>query len=71
MEAEKKEEVTFGKQYRYRMVRDYLTITLGILLYGIGWTVFLLPNEITTGGVPGIASVVYFATGLPVKYVYF
>lgn len=41
-----------------------------MVLYGIGWTVFVA-NDITTGGVPGIASIVYFATGLPVQYVYF
>ena len=41
-----------------------------MVIYGIGWTLFLLPNDITTGGVPGIASIVYFATGLPVQYVY-
>ena len=52
-------------------MRDYLMIALGMVMYGIGWTVFLLPNDITTGGVPGIASLVYFATGLPVQYVYF
>ena len=46
-------------------------IALGLILYGIGWTVFLLPNDITTGGVPGIASIVYFATGFPVQYPYF
>ena len=51
--------------------KDYVMIALGMILYGIGWTVFLLPNDITTGGVPGIASIVYFATGLPVQYVYF
>lgn len=55
----------------FREVKDYLMIALGMVLYGIGWTVFLLPNDITTGGVPGIASIVYFATGLPVQYVYF
>lgn len=32
---------------------------------------FLLPNDITTGGVPGIASIVYWATGFPVQYTYF
>ena len=42
-----------------------------MILYGIGWTLFLLPNDITTGGVPGIASIVYFATGFPVQYTYF
>ena len=46
-------------------------IALGMILYGIGWTLFLLPNDITTGGVPGIASIVYFATGFPVQYTYF
>ena len=54
-----------------RELRDYLMIALGMVLYGIGWTVFLLPNDITTGGVPGIASIVYFATGFPVQYTYF
>ena len=41
------------KQSLIRETRDYLMIALGLILYGIGWTVFLLPNDITTGGVPG------------------
>lgn len=60
-----------SKQVMFREMRDYLMIALGMILYGIGWTVFLLPNDITTGGVPGIASIVYFATGFPVQYTYF
>lgn len=60
-----------SKQGVIRETRDYLMIALGMILYGIGWTVFLLPNDITTGGVPGIASLVYFATGFPVQYTYF
>ena len=60
-----------SRQNIFREMRDYLMIALGMIMYGIGWTVFLLPNDITTGGVPGIASLVYFATGLPVQYVYF
>lgn len=60
-----------SNQVLFRELKDYLMIALGMVLYGIGWTVFLLPNDITTGGVPGIASIVYFATGLPVQYVYF
>lgn len=59
------------KQSLIRETRDYLMIALGLILYGIGWTVFLLPNDITTGGVPGIASIVYFTTGFPVQYTYF
>ena len=45
-----------------RELRDYVMIALGMVFYAVGWTVFLLPNNITTGGVPGIASIVYFAT---------
>lgn len=60
-----------SRQNIFRETRDYLMIALGMIMYGIGWTVFLLPNDITTGGVPGIASLVYFASGLPVQYVYF
>lgn len=54
-----------------RETKDYLMIALGMVMYGIGWSVFLLPNNITTGGVPGIASIIYFATGFPVQYTYF
>ncbi len=53
-----------------REVKDYVMIAIGMILYGIGWTLFLLPQDITASGVPGIASIVYFATGQPVQYVY-
>ena len=59
-----------SRQNTMRELRDYLMIALGMVLYGIGWTVFLLPNDITTGGVPGIASIVYFATGFDEERVY-
>ena len=45
-------------------------IALGMLMYGVGWTVFLLPNDIPSGAVPGIASIVFWATGFPVQYTY-
>ena len=43
---------SLSRQVLLRETRDYLMIALGMILYGIGWTVFLLPNDITTGGVP-------------------
>ena len=54
----------------YREVKDYLLIALGMIMYGIGWTVFLLPSDIPSGAVPGIASIIYWATGFPVQYTY-
>ena len=58
---------SLSRQVLLRETRDYLMIALGMILYGIGWTVFLLPNDITTG----IASIVFWATGFPVQYTYF
>lgn len=60
-----------SKQVVYREAKDYITIAFGMVLYSIGWVLFLLPNDITTGGVPGIASIIYFATGSLVQYSYF
>ncbi len=60
-----------GRQAFLREVKDYVMIGLGMIMYGIGWIIFLLPNDITTGGVSGIASIVFFATQMPVQYTYF
>lgn len=51
--------------------RDYLFITLGLMLYAFGWTVFLLPYQIVTGGVTGIAAIVFYASGIPIEDTYF
>ncbi|KXB81449.1 hypothetical protein HMPREF3034_01836 [Prevotella sp. DNF00663] len=52
-------------------IKDYLMILIGMVSYVMGWTIFLLPNNITTNGVPGIASVLYWGLGIPVQYTYF
>lgn len=58
------------KQRIFREIRDYLMIALGLILYGIGWTGFLLPSDIPSTAVPGIASIIYWGTGFPVQYSY-
>ena len=60
-----------SKKTIYRTIRDYGIITVGMLLGAIGLTLFLLPNEITTGGIMGIASIIYWGTGIPVQETYF
>lgn len=54
-----------------RGVRDYVFIAVAMLFYCIGWTIFLLPNSIPTGGVPGVSSVLYWGLGIPVQVSYF
>lgn len=54
-----------------RQLRDYGIITIAMLLGVIGVNLFLLPNEITTGGLMGIASIVYWGTGIPMQNTFF
>ncbi|MCK9447899.1 MAG: YitT family protein [Bacteroidales bacterium] len=49
-----------------REVRSYAVITLGLFVMALGWTAFLIPNEILGGGVSGISTLIFWVTGLPV-----
>ena len=51
-------------------IEDYLFITFGLLLYAVGWTVFLLPYEIPSGGLTGISALIYYTTGLEMQVSY-
>lgn len=48
-------------------LKDYVLIAIGTLLYAAGVTIFMLPYGLTAGGVSGIASIVYYATGVEVQ----
>ncbi len=54
-----------------REIKAYILITLGLALYVVGWTVFLMPNHMVGGGVSGIGALIEYATGFPVSYTYF
>ncbi len=51
--------------------RSYSIITLGLGIFALAWTAFLIPHRITGSGVSGIGALVYYATGFPVGYTYF
>ena len=44
-------------------IKEYALITLGIVLYVTGVTVFLVPNNLVGGGVTGISAIIQYATG--------
>ena len=53
------------------LVKEYALVTLGVMSYALGWTIFLLPNNLIGGGVSGFASILFYATGLPMSVTYF
>lgn len=63
--------MTINHQIILNEIKDYIFITLGLILYSFGFTFFLMPYEIVTGGVSGLAAIVYYATHFPNSYTYF
>lgn len=46
-----------------RVIADYILIVAGMALYAVGFTAFILPHGIVTGGMAGFSSLFYYATG--------
>ncbi len=63
--------MTIDHKLILKEVGDYVFITLGLILYAFGFTFFLMPYEIVTGGVAGIAAIVEYASSFPNQYTYF
>ncbi len=54
----------------WSVIRSHLIITFGLLCTTFGWGAFLIPGNVTGGGVSGIAAIIYFATGFPAGVTY-
>ena len=52
-------------------VKAYVIITLGLLLYTLGWIVFLIPNNRVGGGVTGLSASLLYAFNIPVGASFF
>ncbi|MFO7843698.1 MAG: YitT family protein [Bacteroidales bacterium] len=51
-------------------IKVYAIITLGLFINALGWTAFLIPAEITGGGITGVATLIFYATEFPVGVSY-
>ena len=52
-------------------VKAYVIITLGLLIYVLGWDIFLIPNNMVGGGVTGISAILLYAFRIPVSISFF
>ncbi|MEF9985731.1 MAG: YitT family protein [Bacteroidales bacterium] len=52
-------------------VKAYIFITLGLLIYVLGWDIFLIPNNMVGGGVTGISAILLYAFKIPVSVSFF
>ncbi len=62
------------KKYKYSMldtIKSYSVITLGLFINALSWTAFIIPSEIVGGGVTGLSTLVFYASGFPVGVTFF
>lgn len=58
-----------AKQYLKNFYfKDYFIITFGLILYSVGLVGFILPGKLVIGGAIGIATLIEYATGIPLQY---
>lgn len=53
------------------LIYSYVKIFIGLVIFSIGYACFMLPYGILSGGVSGIAALIYYATGFHAGYSYF
>lgn len=51
------------KNQKKNTAHEYVVIVLGMAMFAIGFTVFILPHHIVVGGMTGFSSLVFFASG--------
>jgi uncharacterized membrane-anchored protein YitT (DUF2179 family) len=52
-------------------VKSYIIITVGLFINALAWTAFIIPSGIVGGGVTGLSTLVYYASGFPVGVTFF
>ena len=48
------------------LAMDLAKVTIGTLIMALGIELFLLPNQLSTGGFSGIATIGFYVTGIPI-----
>lgn len=51
-------------------LKNYLMIALGTCMYGLGYSLFMLPYHLTSGGVGGVSAIIFYLTGIEAQVSY-
>jgi uncharacterized membrane-anchored protein YitT (DUF2179 family) len=52
-------------------IQSYSIITLGLFINALAWTAFIIPSEIVGGGITGLSTLIFYASGFPVGVTFF
>ena len=62
--------MTLDHKLIWNEVKDYMFIALGLGIYTVAFTIFLMPYQIVAGGVTGLSAIIYYATGFHLENTY-
>ena len=48
---------------RFRIVWEYLALTLACFIFAMAWECFMIPNGMSAGGMMGLCTIIQYATG--------
>jgi uncharacterized membrane-anchored protein YitT (DUF2179 family) len=60
-----------SKQKIRTAIKDYSIMLIGLVTYVLSWNLFLIPAQITGGGISGLAAVIFYSTKIPMGLTYF
>ena len=60
-----------NKQKIKTTIQDYFIMLMGLVTYVLSWKLFLIPAQITGGGITGLAAVLFYSTKIPIGLTYF
>ena len=60
-----------NKQKIRTAIKDYSIMLIGLVIYVLSWNLFLIPAQITGGGISGLAAVLFYSTKIPMGLTYF
>ena len=63
-----KKDIRYLKSFYWK---DYFTISIGLILFVIGFNGFIVPNQIISGGLGGVSLLLKTAFGIPVSVTFF
>lgn len=52
------------------VIWDYFLITVGLVIFCLAWTSFLIPNGLASGGLTGLCTILQYGTGIPIGWTY-
>lgn len=56
---------------KWSIFSDYFMLIMGVVVYAAGYSIFMLPYKIVSGGMGGVSALIFFKTGFPAQYSYF